>query len=131
MPNTAGRFSLKLTATVVGTNEVKKMSIDYCEIGKRIAKRRKELRLKQYELCEMIDVNYKYISNLETGRSAPSLELIMRLCEALQTTPDYLLSGTEKGVFIDKRICERIAGLTEKNKLLLDGIIDVMLGMQR
>lgn len=83
------------------------MSIDYCEIGKRIAKRRKELNLKQYELCEMIDVNYKYISNLETGRSAPSLELIMRLCEALQTNPDYFLSGTERGISIDKRISEK------------------------
>lgn len=107
------------------------MSIDYCKIGKRIAKRRKELGLKQYELCEMIDVNYKYISNLETGRSAPSLELIMRLCEALQTTPDYFLSGTEKDAAVDKRICDKVAELSNDNKLLLDGIIDVMLGIKR
>lgn len=107
------------------------MSIDYCEIGKRIAKRRKELNLKQYELCELIDVNYKYISNLETGRSAPSLELIMRLCEALQTTPDYFLAGTEKDVSVDKRIGKKVAELSGDNKILLDGIIDVMLGIQK
>ena len=56
------------------------MKIDYTALGKRIAKRRKELGLKQYEVCELIDVNYKYLSNIETGRSAPSLELIMSLC---------------------------------------------------
>lgn len=59
------------------------MKIDYTALGKRIAKRRKELGLKQYEVCELIDVNYKYLSNIETGRSAPSLELIMCLCSAL------------------------------------------------
>lgn len=107
------------------------MIIDYCEIGKRIAKRRKELGLKQYELCEMIDVNYKYISNLETGRSAPSLELIMRLCDALQTTPDYFLSGTEKGVSVDKQIGIKVAELSNDNKILLDGIIDIMLQLQK
>ena len=48
------------------------MVIDYKEIGRRMAARRKELSLKQYQVCEMIDVNYKYLSNLETGRSAPS-----------------------------------------------------------
>jgi predicted flavoprotein YhiN len=80
------------------------MKINYNEVGKRIAKRRKELGLKQYEVCEMIDVNYKYLSNLETGRSAPSLELIMSLCEALQTTPDYFLVGTDKDRLIDRDI---------------------------
>ena len=38
------------------------MKIDYTALGKRIAKRRKELGLKQYEVCELIDVNYKYLS---------------------------------------------------------------------
>lgn len=107
------------------------MSIDYEEIGKRIAKSRKELGLKQYQLCEMIDVNYKYISNLETGRSAPSLELIISLCNALKVTPDYFLSGVEKTLSADKKICEKAAKLSDENKLLLNGILDVMLNNQK
>lgn len=103
------------------------MSINYAEIGKRIAKRRKELGLKQYEVCEMIDVNYKYLSNLETGRSAPSLELIMSLCGALQTTPDYFLVGTEKNRTIDKDIEAKIGSLKAEHKELIDGIIDLMI----
>lgn len=104
------------------------MTIDYKEIGRRMAKRRKELGLKQYEVCEMIEVNYKYISNLETGRSAPSLEVIMKLCEVLQTTPDYLLLGaitTEKKI-TDKQISDKISTLNTKNKLILNGIIDLL-----
>lgn len=105
------------------------MVIDYKEIGKRMAARRKELGLKQYQLCEMIDVNYKYVSNLETGRSAPSLEVIMRLCEALNVTPDYLLLGADiDGALKDKEITDKVDKLSDEGKKLLSGIIDVLLG---
>lgn len=106
------------------------MPIDYSEIGKRIAKRRKELGLKQYQVCEMVDVNYKYLSNLETGRSAPSLELIMSLCRALDTTPDYLLTGTDKSQPTPEDIQEKIKKLDEKNRRILNEIIDVLIGQQ-
>ena len=106
------------------------MTIDYKKVGGRIAKRRKELGLKQYEVCEKIDVNYKYLSNLETGRSAPSLELIMSLCEVLQTNPDYFLVGTEINQNIDKNITDKINNLSDDNKDLISGIMDLMLERQ-
>lgn len=106
------------------------MTIDYTEVGKRIAARRKELGLKQYQVCEMIDVNYKYLSNLETGRSAPSLELVMSLCCALDTTPDYLLTGTDRPRQTPEDISEKIKKLSENNRQLLDGIINLMLEQQ-
>lgn len=104
------------------------MDIDYKEVGKRMARRRKELGLKQYEVCELINVNYKYISNLETGRSVPSLEVIMNICEALQTTPDYLLLGAlngENGI-TDKSLSERICRLSARNKKLVLGMIELL-----
>lgn len=106
------------------------MTIDYTEVGKRIAARRKELGLKQYQVCEMIDVNYKYLSNLETGRSAPSLELVMSLCRALDTTPDYLLTGTDRPRQTSEDISEKIKKLSENNRQLLGGIINLMLEQQ-
>lgn len=102
------------------------MNIDYKEIGKRIAKRRKELGLKQYEVCEMIDVNYKYLSNLETGRSAPSLELIMSLCKSLNATPDYFLLGTEQEHDPNDSIETKIASLSPQQRTLVNGIIDLI-----
>ena len=70
------------------------MTLDYGEIGKRIARRRKELGLKQSEVEEKADLSYKYLSNIERSVSIPSLEVIMRLAAALDTTPDELLVGT-------------------------------------
>ena len=70
------------------------MEIDYTEIGKRIARRRKELGLKQTEVCERAGINDKYLSCIERASSIPSLEVVMRLALALDTTPDAFLTGS-------------------------------------
>lgn len=102
------------------------MSIDYTALGKRIAKRRKELGLKQYEVCELVDVNYKYLSNIETGRSAPSLELIMSLCRVLKTTPDYFLLGTVTSELADNDIALKITPMTDEHKKLIRGMVELI-----
>lgn len=70
------------------------MELDYSEIGKRIARRRKELGLKQTEVCERAGINDKYLSCIERATSIPSLEVVMRLALALDTTPDEFLTGS-------------------------------------
>lgn len=70
------------------------MDLDYSEIGRRIARRRKELGLRQVEVCERAGINDKYLSCIERATSIPSLEVIMRLSLALDTTPDEFLTGT-------------------------------------
>ena len=72
------------------------MDLDYKTIGKRIAKRRKELGLKQATVEEMAELGAKYLSSIETGKSIPSTEVIMRLALALDTTPDEFLVGTAR-----------------------------------
>lgn len=70
------------------------MELDYSQIGKRIAQRRKELGLKQAEVCERVGINDKYLSCIERATSIPSLEVVMRLALALDTTPDTFLTGS-------------------------------------
>lgn len=70
------------------------MELDYSQIGKRIALRRKELGLKQAEVCERAGINDKYLSCIERATSIPSLEVVMRLALALDTTPDTFLTGS-------------------------------------
>jgi len=69
------------------------MELDYTLIGKRIALRRKELGLKQTQVCERAGINDKYLSCIERATSIPSLEVVMRLALALDTTPDTFLIG--------------------------------------
>lgn len=69
------------------------MELDYSEIGRRIAKRRKALGLRQAEVCEQVGINDKYLSCIERATSIPSLEVIMKLAAVLKTTPDEFLVG--------------------------------------
>ena len=57
------------------------MELDYSLIGKRIAQRRKELGLRQVEVCER-------------ATSIPSLEVVIKLALALDTTSDTFLTGS-------------------------------------
>ena len=70
------------------------MELDYSEIGRRIARRRKELGLRQVQVCERAGINDKYLSCIERATSIPSLEVIMKLALALDTTPDEFLTGS-------------------------------------
>ena len=49
------------------------MTIDYTEIGKRIARRRKALGLKQSEVEEKAGLGQKYLSNIERSISIGTL----------------------------------------------------------
>ncbi len=70
------------------------MILDYKEIGKRIARRRRQLGLTQAQVSEMVDISDPYMSSIERAVSIPSTEVIMRLAAALDTTPDEFLVGT-------------------------------------
>ena len=72
------------------------MDLDYGKIGKRIAARRRKLGLKQAEVSELADISNTYMSSIERAVSIPSTEVIMRLAEALDTTPDEFLVGTSR-----------------------------------
>ena len=72
------------------------MKLDYTEIGKRIAARRRQLGLKQAEVSELADISNTYMSSIERAVSIPSTEVVMRLAIALETTPDEFLVGTSR-----------------------------------
>ena len=74
------------------------MEIDYHYIGKRISLRRHELGLKQSAVEEKAGIGYKYLSNIERGISIPSIEVIIKISAALDTTPDYFLVGSDKNL---------------------------------
>lgn len=69
--------------------------VNYKEVGQRIAERRRELGLKQWQVNEIAGLSDKYLSNIERATSVLSVDVLMKLCNALKTTPDNLLLGTE------------------------------------
>jgi len=95
------------------------MELDYKQIGKRIAKRRKQLGLTQSVVEERADLSQKYLSNIECAYSIPSTEVIMRLAIALETTPDEFLVGAARHRGDEwKNVAELLRPLDEKQLAL-------------
>lgn len=59
--------------------------------ARNVCLRRKALGLSQVQLAERLEVSQPVVSDLENDRAAPSLDVVHRVAEALQTTADALL----------------------------------------
>lgn len=77
-------------------------------MGNRIKLRRKELRIKQAELAEAVDISNNHMSGIENGRQKPSLDTFIRLCSFLKVTPDYLLLGSLHAYNIPQDIIDKL-----------------------
>lgn len=67
--------------------------MDCVSIGARVRHHRKQSGLSQEELAEQAETSRVYISNIERGECAPSLEMIIKIANALNVSADDLLAG--------------------------------------
>ena len=84
------------------------MEFQYREMGNRIKVRRQELKIKQTELAEILEISNTHMSSIENGRQKPSLDTFIGICNALKVTPDYLLLGTMHGYNIPQDIFDKL-----------------------
>ncbi len=110
--------------------EVVLLNINFEMLGKRIAHRRHELGIKQCIAAEKIDISNNYLSNIENGKSIPSLETFANICSALSTTPDFFLLGTMKTNNIPQNIIDNLKLCNENSLNLLNDIIQSVLNNQ-
>lgn len=79
------------------------------EMGARIIARRKQLRLTQEELAEAAGVTPQTVSTAELGKKALRPSNIIKICAALNISPDYLLLGriseTDHSILTQKIAC--------------------------
>lgn len=102
------------------------MELDYRALGLRIAKRRKALGLRQNALAAEIDISNNYLSGIECGKENPSLEVLVKLCNALKVTPDYLLMGNMHSSNSPQNIVEGLRLCSAEDVELVCGIIRLM-----
>ena len=63
--------------------------------GQRVRERRRERELTLRSLAEACGLSVAYLSDVERGRTRPSLKTLVRIAAALGTTPSDLMAGTE------------------------------------
>lgn len=106
--------------------------VDYKAVGKRIADRRRELGLKQWQVNEMAGLCNNYLSNVERATTVMSIDVLMRICTALNTTPDALLLGTvtdDKNDYVQS-ITSRLRQMSSKQAALTLSLMDWILSQK-
>lgn len=63
------------------------------EIGKRIIKERKSLGWTQEDLAECSGLSQQFLACVERGSKGLGAESIIKICQALGISTDYLLTG--------------------------------------
>lgn len=90
-------------------------------VGNMIRSKRKELRLTQAELAELIDSDAYYISRIETGKQKPGSKFLVALSNALNLPVDYFL-GTESNIVLHiqvSRLEEKLEQLSPYDRDLI------------
>lgn len=95
------------------------------EMGQRIMNRRKALRMTQDELSEQLGVSTQMISNLELGKKAIRPENLAKVCNVLDLSADFVLTGSSTKTAVDV-VAEKLIQLTPEELKLISDMIDYM-----
>ena len=94
-------------------------------MGKRIQHRRKELKITQGELAERLGISNNHVSSIENGKTNPSVDVFIDICNELKVTPDYLLLGTMRSNNIPQNISDALRLCSDEDIVLINGIVQL------
>jgi len=95
-------------------------------MGSRIKIRRIELRIKQAELAERLNISNNHMSSIKNGRQKPSLDIFIQICNLLNVTPDYLLLGNMHAYNIPKDIIDKLRLCNQSDIELAGDFIELL-----
>lgn len=91
----------------------------------RIRKARENLGYTREKFAEKLDVSVSYLAELERGRTGISVKMLMKVCNVLGLSADYILFGEERSE--DNMRLDSIHRIDEKYLPLLDKVIAELL----
>ncbi len=106
------------------------MELDYKNIGKRIVRRRKSLKISQIDLAEKIGISNNYLSSIEHGKEKPSLDILVKICNAISVTPDYLIMGNMYSNNVPQNIADSLQLCSSRDVDLVNTLVQRMVELQ-
>lgn len=93
------------------------VALNQIEVGKFIAKCRKDKKLTQAQLAEKLNITDRAVSKWETGKSMPDSSIMLELCEMLDITANELLSGRKVNMEnYEQTVNENLIALKKKDE---------------
>ena len=91
----------------------------------RIRKAREDLGYTREKFAELLDVSVSYMAEVERGRTGISVKMLMKICNVLGLSADYLLFG--EGRSNDDLLLDKIHRIDKKYLPLLDRVLNELL----
>ena len=103
--------------------------LERAALGKRIRESRVSKRYTQQYLADRAGIGVVYLSEIERGTKMPSLNVLIKLIEALEASADYILRDelTSGGEYIYDEITQKLKNLTPKQRKTAADILDAYL----
>ena len=100
--------------------------MDKFNMGYRIKEARKNQKLTQEQLAERLDISVEFVGQIERGLKLPSIQVFVKLIEALNVSADYLLrdSVSTGQLFGENAIGRKIEKLKPNQRIALEALID-------
>ncbi len=99
------------------------------ELGARIREARKAKKLTQETLAEIAGIGVMYLGEIERGQKMPSMNIFIKLINALDVSSDYVLRGqvhSGKNYIFDE-ITQKLEPLDPKQRKTVCDLIDAYL----
>lgn len=87
--------------------------LDKADMGKRIRAVREDKKMTREALAEKVDVSVNFIADIEFGKKCPSIKKFHLICQVLDVTADYLLSGKVYALDFDQEAVETYGKIME------------------
>ncbi len=96
------------------------------EIGKRIRQKRREMKLTQEKLAEMVNINAQYLSRVERGVARPSLELLYAFAETLNCSVYvFLPAAVERSCnFLSEELTYRMENCSDTQRKFISDFLE-------
>lgn len=95
----------------------------------RIRKAREEQGYTREQFAEKLDVSVSYLAELERGRTGISVKMLVKICDLLGLSADYVLFGEERNA--DALLLDKIHRIDDKYIPLLNKIITELLTLTK
>ena len=93
----------------------------------RIRKAREDMGYTREKFAELLDVSVSYMAEVERGRTGISVKMLIKICDVLGLSADYVLFGEQRGQ--DAERLDRFNRIDGRYLPLLDSVIAELLAL--
>ena len=95
----------------------------------RIRKAREDMGYTREQFAEKLEVSVSYLAELERGRTGISVKMLIKVCNVLGLSADYVLFGKEREG--DAMLLDQLHRIDDRYLPLLNSVITELLALSR